>query len=287
MTWLRSTAMLAGLIAAAAALAPIGALADDRKLDADFARRMFAGSVPNPKAYACFARHYDARAHGGTSVAEGRRDEAPDQHGEGSGLAKFPICIPARRQFSRPTRQFQFERQLRPCADDQGSGQFRYPARGSRDAGPPASISNATSIATAAASMSRSPTATIRSSSSSIISASGRGNAPDAEAAGALQAGADDKVFRLDRTGLERMRFAGRRPQGIGGDAPKALKAIQARDGEPDAPTQSASARRSHHADGGFRSAGPRRNAGRRQGGLSSGRSRQGRFRARQYPQPF
>ena len=29
-----------------------------------------------------------------------------------------------------------------------------------------------------------------------------KGNAPDANAAGALQAGADDKVFRLDRTGL-------------------------------------------------------------------------------------
>ena len=42
------------------ALAPQRAVADDRQLDADFAKRMFAGSTPTPKAYACFVRRYDA-----------------------------------------------------------------------------------------------------------------------------------------------------------------------------------------------------------------------------------
>ena len=40
-----------------AALLSRPALADDRALDLDFAKRVF---VPKPKAYACFVRHYDA-----------------------------------------------------------------------------------------------------------------------------------------------------------------------------------------------------------------------------------
>jgi hypothetical protein len=53
-------ALSAALFATLAALAAGPALADDRELDAAFAKRVFAGSLPNPKAYACFARHYDA-----------------------------------------------------------------------------------------------------------------------------------------------------------------------------------------------------------------------------------
>jgi hypothetical protein len=45
--------------AAAAATAPVSA--DDlQQADAAFAKRMFAGAVPKPKAYACFVRRYDA-----------------------------------------------------------------------------------------------------------------------------------------------------------------------------------------------------------------------------------
>ena len=40
---------------------------------------------------------------------------------------------------------------------------------------------------------------------------------PDEEAGDSLVAGADDKVFRLDRVDGARMRFAGDRPQGTGG----------------------------------------------------------------------
>jgi hypothetical protein len=48
------------LLAAAAICAAMPARADDRQADLDFARRMFAGNVPDPKAYACFTRRYDA-----------------------------------------------------------------------------------------------------------------------------------------------------------------------------------------------------------------------------------
>lgn len=56
---IRTLSMFAGGLAAlAAAAAP--AFADDQQADADYAKRMFVGTVPKPKAYACFARHYDA-----------------------------------------------------------------------------------------------------------------------------------------------------------------------------------------------------------------------------------
>ena len=50
--------LLAGFLALTAICAP--ALADDRQRDADFAKRMFAGTVPKPKGFACFTRRYDA-----------------------------------------------------------------------------------------------------------------------------------------------------------------------------------------------------------------------------------
>jgi hypothetical protein len=52
--------LFAAAAALSAALLSRPALADDRALDLDFAKRVFAGAVPKPKAYACFVRHYDA-----------------------------------------------------------------------------------------------------------------------------------------------------------------------------------------------------------------------------------
>lgn len=52
-------ALFAGLLIASAAAA--GARADDNEQrDADFAKRMFAEAAGRPKAFACFTRHYDA-----------------------------------------------------------------------------------------------------------------------------------------------------------------------------------------------------------------------------------
>ena len=57
---MRAVSLLILLIGVATAAAA-QALADDlQQTDAAFAKRMFAGAVPKPKAYACFARRYDA-----------------------------------------------------------------------------------------------------------------------------------------------------------------------------------------------------------------------------------
>jgi hypothetical protein len=56
----RAISLFAAAAALSAALLSRPALADDRALDLDFAKRVFAGAVPKPKAYACFVRHYDA-----------------------------------------------------------------------------------------------------------------------------------------------------------------------------------------------------------------------------------
>ena len=52
--------LVAATAAAMLALAPHRTAADDRPFDADFAKPMFAGSTPAPKAYACFVRRYAA-----------------------------------------------------------------------------------------------------------------------------------------------------------------------------------------------------------------------------------
>jgi hypothetical protein len=56
----RAISLFAAVAALSAALLSWPALADDRALDLDFAKRVFAGAVPKPRAYACFVRHYDA-----------------------------------------------------------------------------------------------------------------------------------------------------------------------------------------------------------------------------------
>ncbi len=55
----RAIFMLAGFFAAAILAATSLARADE-KADADFAKRFFAGSAGQPKAYACFVRRYDS-----------------------------------------------------------------------------------------------------------------------------------------------------------------------------------------------------------------------------------
>ena len=53
------TSLFAGIIGLIVIAAP--AVADDpQQPDIAFAKRMFAGNSPEPKAYACFVRHYDA-----------------------------------------------------------------------------------------------------------------------------------------------------------------------------------------------------------------------------------
>ena len=55
----RAMMLIAGVLAAAVGFAPSPAVADDSP-DIAFSKRMFGGSAPQPKGYACFVRRYDA-----------------------------------------------------------------------------------------------------------------------------------------------------------------------------------------------------------------------------------
>lgn len=58
---MRAATLLVLMIGAATAVTAAPVSADDlQQADAAFATRMFAGAVPKPKAYACFVRRYDA-----------------------------------------------------------------------------------------------------------------------------------------------------------------------------------------------------------------------------------
>jgi hypothetical protein len=56
---MRAMMLIAGVMAAAAGFTPNPAVADDSP-DIAFSKRMFGGSAPQPKGYACFVRRYDA-----------------------------------------------------------------------------------------------------------------------------------------------------------------------------------------------------------------------------------
>jgi hypothetical protein len=201
MAWLRGTAMLAGLLAAAAALAPTGALADDHKLDADFAQRMFAGSVPNPKAYACFARHYDAEhlvQHPLQKVSAMKllisTEKDPD-------LLNFQYAFRLGVSFRDRLGNFDSSGNCghAPTIKDPDNSDIPPQDRVTK----PAGIDFECDVDCDGGGVN----VTLANSDNSIILKLDhiriwKGNAPDAEAAGALQAGADDKVFRLDRTTL-------------------------------------------------------------------------------------
>ncbi|MGB6172217.1 MAG: hypothetical protein WBG12_09655 [Xanthobacteraceae bacterium] len=201
MAWLCAKTMLAGLIAAAAVLAPLAALADDQKLDADFAKRMFAGSVPNPKAYACFARQYDAE----------HLAQHPLQK-----VSVMKLLISTEKDADFPNLQYAFRLGVSfrdrpgnfdssgncghaPTIKDPDNSDIPPPDRVTR----PAGIDFECDVDCDGGGVN----VTLADSDNAIILTLDhiriwKSNAPDAEAAGALQAGADDKVFRLDRTSL-------------------------------------------------------------------------------------
>jgi hypothetical protein len=201
MAWLRATAMLAGLIAAASALAPTAARADDQKLDADFAKRMFAGSVPDPKAYACFARHYDTE----------HLAQHPLQK-----VSVMKLLISTENDPDFPNFQYAFRLGVgfrdRPGNFDSSGNCGHAPTikdPDNSDIPPqdrvtrPAGIDFECDVDCDGGGVN----VTLANSDNAIILKLDhiriwKSNAPDAEAAGALQAGADDKVFRLDRTSL-------------------------------------------------------------------------------------
>ena len=201
MAWLRSTALLTGLMAAAATFTATGALADDQKLDADFAQRMFAGSVPNPKAYACFARHYDAE----------HMAQHPLQK-----VSVMKLLISTEKDPDFPNFQYAFRLGVsfrdRPGNFDSSGNCGHAPTikdPDNSDIPPedrvtrPAGIDFECNVDCDGGGVN----VTLANNDDAIVLTLDhirlwRGNSPDAKEADALQAGADDKLFRLDRTSV-------------------------------------------------------------------------------------
>lgn len=199
---LGSTAIIAGLIAAvAAAFTPPSAIANEQKPDLDFAKRMFAGSVPNPKAYACFVRRYDA-AH---------MAQHPLQK-----VSVMKLLISTEKDPDFASFQYAFRlgvnfRDRRGDFDSSGNCGHAPTVKDPADAEMPpedrvtlpAGIDFACDVDCDGGGISVS----LANNDNAVIVKLDhiriwKGNDPDSEAAGALEAGADDKVFRLDRTSL-------------------------------------------------------------------------------------
>jgi hypothetical protein len=188
-------------MAAAATFTATGALADDRKLDADFAQRMFAGSVPNPKAYACFARHYDAE----------HMAQHPLQK-----VSVMKLLISTEKDPDFPNFQYAFRLGVsfrdRPGSFDSSGNCGHAPTitdPDSSDIPPedrvtrPAGIDFECDVDCDGGGVN----VTLANNDDAINLTLDhirlwRGNIPDAKEADALQAGADDKLFRLDRTSV-------------------------------------------------------------------------------------
>jgi hypothetical protein len=203
--WPRAMSLGVTLVAAAAAvplaLAPQRAVADDRQRDADFAKRMFAGSTPAPKAYACFVRRYDAE----------HLAQHPLQK-----VAVMQLLISTEKDADFPNFQYSFRLGVnfrdRPGNFDSSGNCGHAPTikdPDNSDIPPedrltrPAGIDFECDVDCDGGGV----TVTLANNDNAVIVKLDHiriwnGNTPDAIAAGALQAGADDKVFRLDRTGL-------------------------------------------------------------------------------------
>jgi hypothetical protein len=198
---LRALATVAALLAAIAGFGP-AAFAEDRQLDADFAKRMFAGKLPQPKAYACFMRRYDA-AH---------LAQHPLQK-----VGAMKLLVSTEQDPDFPNFQYSFRLGVnfrdRPGDFDSSGNCGHAPtikAPDNSDIPPQDSLTRPAGIdfECGVDCDGGGVDVTLANDDNSVIVKLDhiriwKGNAPDAKAAGALQGGEDDKVFRLDRTSLD------------------------------------------------------------------------------------
>jgi len=191
---IRVLSILTGLLAATL-LASRPALADDQTADADFAKRMFAGGTATLKNYACFARHYDA--------------EHMAQHPLQKVSVMKLLITAEKTDPDDKVLEYSFRLGVnfrdRP-GDFDSSGECGHaPTVRNADTDPPvaAGIDFECDVDCDGGGIS----VNLTNNDDSVIVKLDRirirkGNTPDGDAAGALQGGADDKMFRLDRTGL-------------------------------------------------------------------------------------
>jgi hypothetical protein len=196
MASLRVIMPVAGLLAATTGLSSLPALAGD-SADLAYARRMFAGKAPKTKAYACFVRRYDA-AH---------MAQHPLQT-----VAAMKLLITAEDVPEDKALDYSFRLGVvfrdRP-GDFDSSGDCGHAAVAKVPDADETVIPPGTDLVCAVDCDGGGVTVSLANSDGSLIVKPleririWRGKDPDESAATALHAGADDKVFRLDRTKLE------------------------------------------------------------------------------------
>jgi hypothetical protein len=184
MSSIRARWIFAALVAATAVLAHCQASADDQRLDGDFAKRMFAGSASKPKAYACFIRRYDAE-HLAQHVAEKGTDDKMLEYSFRLGV-NFRHC-PGDFDSSGECGHAPTVRAQNSDTDLPFTTRIDFNCDVDCDGG-----GIAVNLANNDGSM------IVKLDRIRIW----KGNSPDEKAATGLQGGADDKVFRLDRTNL-------------------------------------------------------------------------------------
>jgi len=192
--FIRVLALLTGLLTAIlSASGP--AVADEQSADADFAKRMFADNTGKLAHYACFARHYDA-AH-------------MAQHPLQKVSVMKLLITAAKTDPDDKVLEYSFRLGVnfrdRP-GDFDSSGECGHaPTVRNADNDPP--VATGIDFECDVDCDGGGIGVNLTNNDGSVIVKLDRiriwkGNTPDGDAAGALQGGADDKVFRLDRTGL-------------------------------------------------------------------------------------
>jgi hypothetical protein len=193
----RVLSVFAGMLATIALLAAPPAHSDDlQQLDSDFAKRMFAGNAPKPKTYACFVRRYDA-AH---------LAQHPLQK-----VSVMKLLITAEKEPDDKVLEYSFRLGVNfrdRAGDFDSSGECGH-AAAIRALNPDTDLPVTTGIdfncsvdcdgGGIAVNLANSDASMIVKLDRITI---WKGNSPDENAKQGLQGGADDKVFRLDRTGL-------------------------------------------------------------------------------------
>jgi hypothetical protein len=193
---MRAMMLMTGVLAAATGLAGNPAVADDSP-DIAFSKRMFAGSAPQPKGYACFVRRYDA-AH---------MAQHPKQK-----VTVMKLLITAEMVPDDKVLGYSFRLGVnfrdRP-GDFDSSGDCGHAAVTKVSDPAQTVIPAGTDIVCAVDCDGGGVTVSLASNDASVIVKPldririWKGKDPDESAATALNAGADDKVFRLDRTKLD------------------------------------------------------------------------------------
>ena len=192
----RAIQLLAGFLALTATSAPAFA-GDLEQGDVDFAKRMFAGDAPKPQAFACFVRRYDAE----------HLAQHPLQK-----VSVMKLMITAEKTDPKEDKVLEYSFRLgvnfrdRPGNFDSSGECGHAPTVRNPDSDPPvtAGIDFECDVDCDGGGV----TVNLANSDGAVIVKLPdririwKGKDPDEAARTALMAGDDDKVFRLDRTGL-------------------------------------------------------------------------------------